>query len=62
MTRHLLADDDLTPAEQSAVLDLAAELKQNRYDGPKPLQGRAVAVVFEKPSTRTRMSFEVGIA
>ncbi len=62
MTRHLLADDDLTPAEQSAVLDLAAGLKQNRYDGPKPLQGRAVAVVFEKPSTRTRMSFEVGIA
>ena len=62
MTRHLLADDDLTPAEQSAVLDLAAELKRTRYDGPKPLQGRAVAVVFEKPSTRTRMSFEVGIA
>ena len=62
MTRHLLADDDLAPAEQRAVLDLAAELKRTRYDGPKPLQGRAVAVVFEKPSTRTRMSFEVGIA
>ena len=62
MTRHLLADDDLTPAEQGAVLDLAADLKRTRYDGPRPLQGRAVAVVFEKPSTRTRMSFEVGIA
>ena len=62
MTRHLLADDDLTPDEQRAVLELAADLKQKRYDGPKPLQGRAVAVVFEKPSTRTRMSFEVGIA
>ncbi len=62
MTRHFLADDDLTPAEQSAVLDLAAELKQKRYDGPKPLVGKAVAVVFEKPSTRTRLSFEVGIA
>ena len=62
MTRHLLADDDLTPAEQSAVLDLAATLKTSRYDGPQPLAGRAVAVVFEKPSTRTRLSFEVGIA
>ncbi len=62
MTRHFLADDDLTPAEQGTVLDLAATLKTSRYDGPKPLQGRAVAVVFEKPSTRTRLSFEVGIA
>ena len=62
MTRHFLADDDLTPAEQSQVLDLAAELKAKRYGGPTPLQGRAVAVVFEKPSTRTRLSFEVGIA
>jgi ornithine carbamoyltransferase len=61
MTRHLLADDDLTPAEQRAVLDLAAELKTRRYDGPRPLQGRSVAVVFDKPSTRTRLSFEVGI-
>ncbi len=62
MTRHFLADDDLTPAEQAAVLDLAADLKKRRYDGPKPLSGKAVAVVFEKPSTRTRLSFEVGIA
>jgi ornithine carbamoyltransferase len=62
MTRHFLADDDLTPAEQSAVLDLAAELKGARYDGPRPFAGRAVAVIFEKPSTRTRLSFEVGLA
>jgi ornithine carbamoyltransferase len=62
MPRHFLADDDLTPDEQSQVLDLAAELKRTRYDGPKPLAGKAVAVVFEKPSTRTRLSFEVGIA
>jgi len=62
MPRHFLADDDLTPAEQAQVLDLAAELKAHRYDGPRPLQGRAVAVVFEKPSTRTRLSFEVGVA
>ena len=62
MTRHLLADDDLTPAEQTHVLDLAAELKRHRFDGPRPLAGKAVAVVFEKPSTRTRLSFEIGIA
>jgi ornithine carbamoyltransferase len=62
MPRHFLADDDLTPAEQAEVLELAAHLKTHRYDGPKPLQGKAVAVVFEKPSTRTRVSFEVGIA
>jgi len=62
VTRHFLADDDLTPVEQSEVLDLAVRLKSTRYDGPKPLTGKAVAVVFEKPSTRTRLSFEVGIA
>jgi len=62
VTRHFLADDDLTPDEQSTVLDLAARLKTQRYDGPRPLAGRAVAVVFEKPSTRTRLSFEIGIA
>ncbi len=62
MPRHFLADDDLSPAEQAQVLDLAARVKRSRYDGPKPLAGKAVAVVFEKPSTRTRLSFEVGIA
>jgi ornithine carbamoyltransferase len=64
MVRHFLADDDLTPAEQAQVLDLAAELKSKRYAGQPggPLHGRSVAVVFEKPSTRTRLSFEVGIA
>ncbi|GAC1445701.1 MAG: ornithine carbamoyltransferase [Mycobacteriales bacterium] len=62
MTRHFLADDDLSPDEQRQVLDLAAELKTKRIGGPTPLLGRAVAVVFEKPSTRTRLSFEIGIA
>ena len=60
--RHFLADDSLTPAEQAEVLALAAELKAQGRSGPQPLAGRAVAVVFEKPSTRTRLSFEVGIA
>ncbi|HEU0100942.1 MAG TPA: ornithine carbamoyltransferase [Mycobacteriales bacterium] len=62
MTRHFLADDDLTPDEQSAVLDLAVAYKADRYGTRDVLAGRAVAVVFEKPSTRTRLSFEVGVA
>jgi ornithine carbamoyltransferase len=60
--RHFLRDDDLTPAEQSAVLDLAARMKADRY-GLRPLAGpRAVAVLFDKPSLRTRISFDAGIA
>lgn len=68
MTRHFLRDDDLTPTEQATVLDLAATVKAGQTDpspaGPaeKPLAGRAVAVIFEKQSLRTRVSFEVGIA
>ena len=62
MLRHFLADDDLSPAEQLEVLTLAAALKKDRHTGARPLQGKAVAVVFEKPSTRTRLSFEIGIA
>ncbi len=58
--RHFLADDDLTPAEQAEVLDLAARLKADPK-AHRPLEGRSVAVVFEKPSTRTRLSFEVGV-
>jgi ornithine carbamoyltransferase len=62
MTRHLLRDDDLTPAEQAEILDLAAELKKDRF-GTRPLAGpQTVAVIFDKSSTRTRVSFAVGIA
>ncbi|MDG6102932.1 ornithine carbamoyltransferase [Dactylosporangium aurantiacum] len=62
MPRHLLRDDDLTPAEQAEILDLAAAMKADRH-GFKPLAGpKAVAVIFEKQSLRTRVSFEVGIA
>ncbi|KAA9157210.1 ornithine carbamoyltransferase [Amycolatopsis acidicola] len=62
MPRHFLRDDDLNPEEQLAVLDLADELKRdplgnNALAGPK-----SIAVLFEKNSTRTRLSFEVGIA
>jgi len=62
MTRHFLRDDDLSPTELIEVLDLAGELKADRL-GHKPLAGpKAVAVIFDKPSTRTRVSFSVGIA
>jgi ornithine carbamoyltransferase len=62
MPRHFLRDDDLSPAEQAQVLDLADAMKADRF-GHRPLAGpRTVAVLFDKPSTRTRISFAVGIA
>jgi ornithine carbamoyltransferase len=62
MPRHFLRDDDLTPTEQQEILDLADELKAEPF-GRNPLAGpRSVAVIFEKSSTRTRLSFEIGIA
>ena len=62
MTRHFLRDDDLSPDEQAEVLALAAELKKDPFSH-RPLDGpRGVAVIFDKNSTRTRFSFEVGIA
>ncbi|MBC9226788.1 ornithine carbamoyltransferase [Aeromicrobium sp. 636] len=62
MTRHFLRDDDLTPAEQAEVLALAAELKAEPYSR-KPLAGpQSVVVLFDKSSTRTRVSFAVGVA
>ena len=69
MTRHLTRDDDLTPDEQAEVLALAARLKATRHtaEAPPPLRlpngtPRSVAVLFDKPSTRTRVSFSVGVA
>ncbi|MCV7074536.1 ornithine carbamoyltransferase, partial [Mycobacterium szulgai] len=60
--RHFLRDDDLSPAEQAEVLELAAELKKAPFSR-QPLEGpRGVAVIFDKNSTRTRFSFEMGIA
>ena len=62
MTRHFLVDDDLTPAEQEAVLDEADRMKKDPFSA-QPLAGpQSVAVIFEKPSTRTRLSFDAGIA
>lgn len=60
--RHFLADDDLTAAEQAAVLDLAARLKAEPF-GEQPYRGpRSVAVLFDKPTLRTQTSFAAGIA
>ena len=62
MPRHFLRDDDLSPAEQAEVLDRADAMKADRF-GYRPLAGpRTVAVLFDKPSTRTRISFSVGVA
>ena len=59
--RHFLRDDDVTPDELTQILDTADTFKKDRT-GYTPLAGKAIAVVFEKNSTRTRLSFEVGIA
>jgi ornithine carbamoyltransferase len=61
MPRHFLRDDDLTPAEQAEILDLAAEMKKDRFGWPTLAGPRAVAVLFDKPSLRTRVSFTIGI-
>jgi ornithine carbamoyltransferase len=62
MTRHFLADDDLTPAEQAEVLELAARLKAAPYDA-RPFEGpQSVAMIFDKPTLRTQVSFGAGIA
>src|SRR5919106_2609836 len=62
MVRHFLRDDDLSPAEQLEVLDLADTMKVDRWATQSLAGPRAVAVIFDKPSTRTRVSFAVGIA
>ena len=62
MIRHFLRDDDLAPGEQAEILALAADLKKDPFSR-RPLDGpRGVAVIFDKNSTRTRFSFELGIA
>ncbi len=62
MVRHFLKDDDITAAEQAEILALATQLKaapysRRPYEGPK-----TVALIFDKTSTRTRVSFSVGVS
>ncbi len=62
MTRHFLADDDLSAQEQGSILDLAAKLKAERHH-LQPLAGpQAVAIIFDKPTLRTQLSFTTGVA
>ena len=58
--RHLLSLADLSKADILAILDEASDLKKEKGVG-KPLNGKILAMLFAKPSTRTRVSFEVGI-
>jgi ornithine carbamoyltransferase len=62
VTRHFLRDDDLTPAEQAYVLELADQMKADRHRH-RPLTGpRSVALIFDKQTLRTQLSFAVGVA
>ena len=63
MPRHFLTGEELSPGELASLLEHAAELKRKRGAGSRrSLAGRSVALLFERPSTRTRVSFEVGVA
>jgi ornithine carbamoyltransferase len=62
MTRDLLSVDDLSPEELTELLDLSAKVKATPDDYAGRLRGKAIAMIFEKPSTRTRVSFEVAIS
>jgi ornithine carbamoyltransferase len=60
LARHFLTGDELTAAELQQLIERALELKADRL-GSRALDGRSVALVFDKPSTRTRVSFETGV-
>jgi ornithine carbamoyltransferase len=60
VTRHFLTGEELTADELARLLDRALELKRDRL-ASNALAGRSVALIFDKPSTRTRLSFEVGV-
>ena len=62
MVRHFRRDDDISPAEQQQIIDRAIAMKADPY-GLTPLAGpKSVALLFDKPATRTRVSFSVGVA
>lgn len=62
MVRHFLKDDDITPQEQAEILELAIKLKAAPYSERVFAGPKTIAVIFDKTSTRTRVSFAVGIA
>ena len=59
--KHFLDLDELAPEILRAILASAAAIKKNGPGEPLPLAGKTLAMLFEKPSTRTRVSFEVGM-
>jgi len=63
MNRHLLTLDDLTPADVEALFEMSASLKIKRREGipHAQLAGKTLALIFEKPSLRTRVTFEAGM-
>ncbi len=62
MTRDFLSIDDLSPEDLDHLLERSAKVKTSPSDHADRLRGRAVALIFEKPSTRTRVSFEVAVS
>lgn len=62
MERDYLSVDDLSGDELAHLLDLSSKVKAHPGDHSASLSGRSVVMIFEKPSTRTRVSFEVAIA
>jgi ornithine carbamoyltransferase len=61
MERDYLSVDDLSPEELGQILDLSEKVKADPASYAGALEGRSIALVFEKASTRTRVSFEVGV-
>jgi ornithine carbamoyltransferase len=61
MKRDLLAIDDLSYEDISSILDLAAEVKKDKERYSASLKGKSIGLIFQKPSNRTRVSFEIGM-
>jgi ornithine carbamoyltransferase len=59
--KHFLNLSDLTKEELKEILALSAKLKKNRFGYLNELKNKSLAMIFEKNSTRTRISFEVGM-
>lgn len=62
MVRHFLKDDDITPAEQAEIIASAISLKKDPYSARPFVGPKTVALIFDKTSTRTRVSFAVGVS
>ena len=59
---NFLADDQLSKAQIQQLIELAIKIKNNPADYSQALAGKSVAMIFEKPSLRTHVSFDMGIA